>query len=74
MWIAIASISGALAVMAGALVAALAPWLAGVPHRVGHAGQRASLLTEAVRGLPAKQRHQTDFYLDLLRHLGLKAD
>lgn len=46
--------------------------LAGIPHRVGFAGESSLLLTRAAR--LDRGRHQADVYLDLLRADGLDVD
>ncbi len=63
-------------VFPNSLRTALELWLAGVPRRVGYAGQRRRwLLNQVVRPVERKgpPPHQVEHYLDLARSLGVEA-
>lgn len=65
----------AVILLQNAFEAALITALAGIPVRIGFdTDGRALLLTHPVRRPPGlKQRHQTDYYLQILRGVGLAA-
>ncbi|HXZ44377.1 MAG TPA: lipopolysaccharide heptosyltransferase II, partial [archaeon] len=51
--------------------AAVVPWLAGIPRRIGHPTDgRRCLLTHVVSNESAAGRHQVEWYLDVARALG----